>query len=174
MVQKTKMKTIPLTQGQFAIVDDEDFEELNKYKWCAIKRAYTFYAKRDVNGRLIAMHRIILHCKEGLEVDHINGNGIDNRKENIRVCTKINNLRNRKRRTDSFCKYKGVYFNKRRKRWNAYITVDRKRISLKTFSNPIDAAIAYNTFAIKYFGEFAKLNDLSSVDLNNISGLQKE
>jgi len=97
------MKKIQLTQGKFAIVDDVDFAKANKYKWYATKSSYNWYAARGnrVNGQVktIYMHRFIMNCPTGMEVDHKNTNSLDNRRENLRNCTRKENLQNRSYKT---------------------------------------------------------------------------
>lgn len=99
------MREIPLTQGKVALIDDEDYEELSQYKWTAHHRAKnTWYAVRYVGKRVdgkrvgvhIQMHRVITNCPDGLVVDHINHNGLDNRKENLRTVTAAVNAGNRR------------------------------------------------------------------------------
>lgn len=160
------MKQIPLNQGLFALVDDCDFEELMKHKWTAFKQPNgRFYAHRRLSTpkgekqAKIIMHRQILgDTCAGLDVDHKNGNGLDNRRENIRACTRSQNNMNRRVRSHSGTGVKGVYFNKQRNKYEAYITLDRKRMNLGRFDTIQDATTAYNNAAIKNFGEFARLN----------------
>ncbi len=163
-------KQISLTQGKFAIVDDEDFEYLNEYNWYAYKGRATFYARRNVRDEktnkqtLIRIHREILKAKKGQHVDHINHNGLDNRKENLRVCNNSeNSMNSRKHKTYNggrkpSSKFKGVYWYKRTKKWRVRITINYKLIHLGYYNDEIEAAKAYDNAAIKYFGEFAKLN----------------
>lgn len=157
------MKQIELSQGYFAMVDDEDFEKLNQYKWNVRIVKNTQYAKRSdrySTPKTIQMHRVIMGCDNNMMVDHINGNGLDNRKENLRVCTRSNNLMNsnKPRGEGLTSKYKGV--NKSGKNWRAEIRINRQGIYLGTFKTEIEAMLAYNEAAIKYFGEFAKLNEV--------------
>ncbi len=162
------MKKIPLTQGKFAIVDDDDFERLIQWKWYATKdKSRCFYAVRS-NNISIKMHRVILGAKggDGKIADHINGNTLDNRKANLRFCTSSQNSQNRKKwARPKHSKYKGVTKSKRQRKydvnetWMARIKVKgKKRIYLGHYKSEVHAAIAYNEAATKYFGEFAKLN----------------
>jgi hypothetical protein len=90
------MRLIPLTQGKFAIIDDEDFEEISKYKWFALHQRNTWYARRSISKKnKESMHRFILKPELDLEVDHINGNGLDNRRSNIRIVTRRQNAQNK-------------------------------------------------------------------------------
>lgn len=159
---------IPLSgrngKGKFALVDDDDFEELSQYTWNFNHKkghitGYAIHYERLSNGRWIGhlMHRRVLDAHPGVHVDHINGNGLDNRKGNLRLATNQENSRNRQ----SFrgqSPYKGVTLN--RKRWAARIVVDEKTIRLGTFDTQTEAAKAYNKAAIEFFGEFAHLNEI--------------
>lgn len=147
------MKEIILKSGEKALVDDEDYELLNKFKW----QYQLGYAVRNIK---VYMHRDIIKTEEGLETDHINGNKLDNRKENLRKVTQSQNQANRKKGKNKSSIYKGVIWHKRRNHWLAQITINRKKIYLGSFNNEIDAAKAYNEAAIKYFGEFARLNEV--------------
>jgi len=155
------MQQIELTQGMFALVDDEDFEELNQFNWCFAQgyavRKITISGKRQNQG----MHRLITNCPDGFEVDHINHDMLDNRKANLRVCRHSENVYNQKVRTYAKTSvYKGVYFHKRDGKWIAQIQLNNKRKFLGYFTNEIDAAIAYNVAAIELFGDFALLNEI--------------
>ena len=149
------MKEIALTQGKFAIVDDEDFEDLAKFKW-AYHGGYAhrvFIKDGKKTGEL--MHRVIVNAPAGMDIDHVNRNPLDNRKCNLRVATRSQNNANKAQREGSF---KGACWRPIPRRWKAYIKVDHKQIHLGYFSNAVDAAKAYNAAALKYFGEFARLN----------------
>jgi len=163
------MKQIPLTQGKFAIVDDEDYERLVAMgKWYFMSNGYAVRTERykRENGkfsyRQIRMHREImgLYFGDKIEVDHINNNRLDNRRCNLRACSKSENNRNASLRKDNLCKFKGVSFNISSKKYRARIKFNKKNIHLGCFQNIIEAAAAYNAAALKYFGEFAKLNQI--------------
>ena len=149
------MKRIPLTQGKFALVDDEDFEELNKHKWC-----YSIgYAQRRISKtRLLLMHRVILWAEKGQMVDHINMNGLDNRKNNLRLCTKAQNMMNRDKTRVNTSGYKGVSWDKYTGNWKAQFKMDGVSYNLGRFTSPKEAAIAYNNVVSELHGEFARLN----------------
>lgn len=152
------MKQIPLTQGKFALVDDEDFEFLMQWKW-HFERGYSC----NKSEKKIYMHNLINKTPTKMQTDHIDGNKLNNTKENLRTCSASQNSMNSKKIILKTSKYKGVYFFKRDKNWAAKIMLDRKSIFLGHFSLEIDAAKAYNDAAIKYFGKFARLNDLRKV-----------
>lgn len=156
---------IELTKGLYALVDDEDFEELNKVKWCAIKGRYTYYAVRGVRvkgeGRNIGfkMHRVILKLSDRkIFVDHIDGNGLNNQKSNLRKSTCADNRRNSKGNKIGSSMYKGVFWNKENKKWRSKIGFNGEKIFIGDFTNEIECAKAYDKKAMELFGEFAYLN----------------
>lgn len=156
------MKAIELTKGQVALVDDDDFILLSQYNWYASKNKYTFYAKSDVRRshprRKIYMHRLILNCPPGVEVDHVDGNGLNNQKSNLRMATRSQNLSNRGLVTNNTSGYKGVVWRKDTNKWTAQLATKGRNRSLGCFPTAIDAARAYDEAAKKAFGEFAQLN----------------
>ena len=153
------MKKIPLTRGRFALVDDEDFEELNKYKWCMSAKGYAVRTSYTNDGKaLVRMHQAIMGIKAGHEIDHIFGNTLDNRKSQLRFVTPSQNCMNRKIRHTSKSGLKGIDWNKNSKKWRARITLNNKTISLGLFVDKNKARDAYDAAAIKYHGEFAKTN----------------
>ena len=166
------MKKIPLTQGQWAIVDEIDFVELNKNKWYARwdKNTKSFSAYRNMKSggkwTPISMHRVIMGSySKGRCVDHINHDTLDNRRCNLRICSNTQNGQNsQKRSTNCFNRYKGVSVvsgdvNKTNQ-FRARINVKGKNIWLGYFNSEKDAAVAYNEAAKKYFGGFALLNKI--------------
>lgn len=161
--QMSGTRKIPLTKGKHALVDTEDYDELNKQKWhCAARAGGKFYAKtwNKVSKRpyYIMMHRLIIKCPPDMDIDHINNNGLDNRKENLRICTRSQNLANKGKGANNKSGYKGVHWDKRAKKWYAGICFNRKRIFIGYFHNVLNAADAYDEVAIKYHGKFAKTN----------------
>ena len=153
------MQQIELTQGMFALVDNEDFDEINQYNWCFAQG----YAMRKVTisgkQKTLYMHRLITNCPADMDVDHINHDKLDNQKSNLRVCSNSENRRNQKVRTYAKSSvYKGVCFDKQHGKWRAEIGLNNKLKYLGLFTNETDAAIAYNVAAIELFGEFALLN----------------
>jgi len=156
------MKKILLTQGKYALVDDSDYDFLNKWKWCANKLGNTYYAVRNSprikgKGKTILMHRVIMDLSIGMEVDHIDGDGLNNQRKNLRVCTHLQNLKNRGIPKGNKSGYKGVSFYKRVKKWVAFIGVNGKNIGLGYFLTKEDAYKAYCDACIKYHGDFYKL-----------------
>ena len=151
------MKEIELTQGKVAIVDDEDFEYISQWKWCYTinQKSRSGYAIRRPG---ILMHRVINKTPPGMQTDHINGNGLDNRKENLRSCTRTQNKANVKMNRNNKSGYKGVSREKKRKTWRAHIRIGGKGRALGRFDILEEAARAYDRAAREKFGEFARLN----------------
>ena len=150
-------KRISLTQCQFAIVDSEDFNELDKLKWFAhdVVGNKTFYASSSMNCKGIVMHRQIMNTPKGMSVDHINHNTLDNRKENLRNCTRSQNMMNSRIYSNNKSGTTGVSFFKSQNKWISKITFNKKRIYLGLFVKIEDAIKARKDAEIKYFGEFA-------------------
>jgi hypothetical protein len=157
-MEGSKVCTIPLTQGYFAIVDADDYENLSQYKWHAGVKGDRCYAYRKKGKKLIAMHREILNAPTGMHCDHINHNGLDNRKANLRLCTPQQNLFNQRPHRNSTSRYKGVYWSGEKKKWRAEIKHNGRKIHIGYFDYEADAAIAYDDYAAELFGEFAWLN----------------
>jgi hypothetical protein len=130
---------IPLSQGQFAIVDDDDFEKINTYKWCIKKTSHNLYAKRVFNMKTIDMHRFIMNPKIGYVIDHINGDGLDNRKENLRICTHSENMKNIKVRKDNTSGVRGIHWQKKANKWHCQIQYNGKKIYLGLYKDLEDA-----------------------------------
>ena len=152
------MKEIPLTQGKIALVDDEDYEYLCQFNWYARKDKRTYYAVRSVhlkNGKVYSehMHRVIMNTTKGNVVDHIDHNGLNNQKYNLRNCTPNENRLNRTVREG--CEFMGV---SKHTYFIARINNGNERICLGRFKTAKEAAMAYDEAAKKYHGEFASLN----------------
>lgn len=149
------MKKILLKGERFALVDNEDFERLNQFNWSYFN---TGYVARCVKGKPSYIHREIMNPLKGFVVDHINRNKLDNRKENLRICTRKQNSQNSKLLfTTNKTGFRGVVLHKSGK-WRARISVDNKTKNIGYFKNKIDAAKAYNNAAKMYHGKFASLN----------------
>lgn len=164
-IENGKYKLIPLTQGKFAIIDTEDFERVNQYKWQVAKRGRFFYATAYLgkrNGKYVRqyMHRFILNALPEQLLDHINYNGLNNRKSNLRFCSKSQNAANSIGGKNRKSRYKGVYWQKDRKKWAADIRISNKTIHLGRFKKESEAGYAYNQAAIRYFDTFARLNEV--------------
>jgi len=155
---------IPLSQGKVALVDSADWELLSKFRWHAAKRCQTYYAAsmqfRDFGYYL---HRVITGAKPGEHVDHKNGNGLDNRRDNLRICTNAENRRNT-RKTRGVSRFKGVTLGRNPGRpWEAYIWFENRRINLGSYPSEVEAARAYNAKAIELHGEFSRLNEIEGL-----------
>src|SRR5262245_40083957 len=157
------MAEIPLTKGKVALIDDEDCEIVSQFKWCAMESGGNWYAVRSerlgVNRkRHVLMHRLIIGAPDGVFVDHRNGNGLDNRRENLRLATNSQNNCNSRPHRGSRSGYKGVKRSRNGKRWVAEIAAGGKQFCLGTFDTPEDAARVRDDAARKYHGKFARLN----------------
>ena len=148
------MKKILLSKCKFAIVSDENFEWLNRWKWTADKGYSTFYAhRRDYKTReKIYMHRLILNAKSGEVVDHINRNGLDNRRENLRIVTPTQNNYNQKIRSDNKSGYRGIWWSGERRKWIVEIWNKKKKY---------------------YFGGYKDINDAISIKNTNFHWIQE-
>jgi len=170
MTTPSNTKRIKLTQGKYALVDEEDFERINKYKWLCSNDRGKQYAKKAEKARrseksktgfssnVIQMANVILGLQRGIIVDHINGDGLDNRKKNLRIVTVQQNNMNRKKMAGLTSKYKGVYFDKSRNIYMAHITINKKMKNLGRFRDEKDAARAYDSAALSLFEQFACIN----------------
>lgn len=162
LITNPEIRQIPLTQGKHAIVDLENFERLSQWSWYF----HGFYAVRkpyNANGKCFMMHRLIINAPEDMYVDHINGNGLDNRRSNLRLCTHTQNCMNSLRRKNKTSKYKGVSWSKEKEKWAVYISYYKKHSFVGRYDTEIEAALAYNEAALKYHGEFAKLNEIEGI-----------
>lgn len=155
------MQKIPLTQGKFALVDERDFAELSKYKWSAEKRGKIFYASRylkKINGEKtrIRMHTEIKKSPHGKEIDHIDRNGLNNQRSNLRICTRAENERNKLERSDNKSGFKGVCWSKQYKKWRSRIQCNGKEFHLGYFKDKIKACETYIKYCKIYHGKFAR------------------
>ena len=163
------MRKIPLTQGKFAIVDDEDYKRINKYKWHTTKDTNVFYAKTHVRvkdenfkikNKVIGMQMLVLNLTMSstrkMDIDHRDGDGLNNKKNNLRLATHAQNIMNQRLNKVNTSGYKGVSWH--RNKWRAQIKKDGKRHHLGLFTCLIKAAKAYDEAAKELFGEYARLN----------------
>lgn len=158
----TETREIPLTQGKVAIVDAADYEWLSQWKWYAMM-AGEGYAARSVrlpDGRkgIALMHRVILEPRSDQDVDHIDGNGFNNSRSNLRACTHGENLHNQRKARINTSGFKGVFYDRRVGKWQAQIKVNNKNRSFGLHNTPEDAARAYDKAARELHGDFARLN----------------
>lgn len=165
------MKKIPLTQGKFALVNDEDYDYLDQWKWCADKAhsRNVYYARRmaKIEGRFrgLQMHVQIMSPPKGMMVDHRNGDGLDNRRENLRICTHRQNNLNRIAVRGSSSKYLNVRLRSDTNKWEAGVRIraNGKRKNLGSFETELEAGIIANIAMRKYYGEFARPNKLTKI-----------
>lgn len=152
------MKEIPLTQGKVAIVDDDDFEWLSKWKWY-YNQGYAVRTE-DIPGKqkTVLMHAQIMGTPKGMQTDHRDMNTLNNCKANLRICTFSENKFNCNKQSNNTSGYKGVTWDKRNKKWYAQIEFQKKNIGIGHFDNPQEAAKMYDKFAKQYHGDFAKTN----------------
>lgn len=146
---------------KYALVDDDVFETLSKYKWYLRNGKYAVRHTYGKNNKMVLLHREIMKIDNDLQIDHINGDGLDNRKVNLRACSVSENGFNRGKAKHNTSGFKGVFRNKRKKKgesWLAQITIKKQQIYLGFFNRKEDAAKAYNMAALKYQGSFAQLN----------------
>jgi hypothetical protein len=162
------MKTIELTQGQIALIDDNMYDRLSYFSWYALKVkrklrvAYYVRTNFKINGILtsLSMHQLIMGMPSNTEIDHADGNGLNNQISNLRLCTHIQNSRNRRKLPNLTSKYKGVSFHSQTNRWVSHIRINKKLVHLGYFKSEKNAAIAYNNAAIKHFDKFIIQNNI--------------
>lgn len=157
------MKQIPLSKGQIAIVDDDDYLKIGKKHYYYHQKGYALrWAGSENHPKEIYMHQDIMGMPpSGMFIDHINRNRLDNRKCNLRFVTRAQNrVNSRKTRYGIYSLYRGAHFHCLRRKWAASIGAKGKLIHLGYFQSERDAALAYNKAAVKFHGEFAKLNEL--------------
>jgi len=157
-------RRIKLTQGRYAIVDPEDFERLNQYKWHCTHYGYATRAVPDTSGKgrrqaAVYMHNVVCPAPEGMITDHINRNPLDNRKANLRPATQRQNVWNRKfARKGARTRYNGIRWDKNRRKWQVRLAISGKRESFGYYADEVEAAKAYDRVAKQHRGEFAVLN----------------
>jgi hypothetical protein len=152
--------SLPISRGLVALVDDVDLVWLQQWTWTAMAHDNTTYVVRyeKVDGvrRAVYLHRQLMAAPSGVEVDHRNGNGLDNRRSNLRMATRSQQSANSKPQGDR--QFKGVYWHKSRREWRGQIKIGGRSKSLGTFATPDAAARAYDLAAREAYGDFAKLN----------------
>jgi hypothetical protein len=157
------MIAVPLTRGFVALLDDNDLPLVDQYKWFVHihpnKHGIRYYAAtRERRTQIIKyMHRLLMGAQKGHDIDHINHNGLDNRRCNLRACTRSENMANVRKYRGMSC-YKGVSWSNKNSKWQATVCANGKQHFLGTFINEADAAVAYDNAAQKLFGEFAFTN----------------
>jgi HNH endonuclease/AP2 domain len=149
------MKVIELTRGRATIVDDEDFEYLAQWRWHYTTVGYAMRSgKKGGKSFKVSMSRQIMAAPKDLEVDHINGDKLDNRRENLRLCLPEENIRSRGPNKNNTSGYRGVTYSKKERKWLAQITFQRKLTRIGVFESPEEAHEAYKVAALKLHGDF--------------------
>ncbi len=160
------MKEIKLTKGQYALVDDEDYANLNQFRWQVNgkgKPGNSFYAVRGINGQgqdapTVRMHREIMEAKKGQIVDHIDGNSLNNQRSNLRFCTTRENALNSKHRINNTSGYRGVSWNKQIEKWSVDLWYYGKKVHMGYFIDKERAVDAYKKAAKEHYGKFSPLS----------------
>jgi hypothetical protein len=158
------MKTILLSKGLEGLVDEDDYETVNQYKWFAYRRGRLWYVARNKprprtgNGHIYLHHFILGRPPSGKMIDHVDGNGLNNQRDNLRFATSGQNQQNRHFLSTNTSGYRGVTWNKKSNKWQAGIKFQEKSIHLGLFDTPEGAAYAYDMKAVEIFGEFANPN----------------
>lgn len=157
----------PKYPNTFTLVDDEDFEWLNQQKWCAKEGRNTTYVTRTVylgggsknrKYKGLSMHRVVMNAKKGQEIDHRSRCGLDNTKNNLRVCTRIQNSRNSRPHKISSSRFKGVSWSIYHRKWLSRLYINKKQLHLGYRDSEIECAKLYDKKAKELFGEFANTN----------------
>jgi len=148
------VRLIPLSDGLYVYVDAADYERFGGHKW----HLENGYAARKENGRTILMHREMMQPPPDMVVDHIDSNQYNNCRFNLRVCTRAENQRNRRKHAGAASSYKGVFYRKRRRKWYSQCEFEGKCYITPSVDDEIEAARAYDRQAVECFGDFARLN----------------
>lgn len=153
------MRTMTLSTGEVALLDDDDYERFAAFRWTRSKSKRTSYAIRSGGGgdSTVYLHREVAGAVQGQEVDHVNGNGLDCQRRNLRLATRSTNMANTRLYRSNTSGFKGVT-RTRSGRWMAQVMVDYRHICLGTFDDPTVAARAHDAGAVRYFGSFARTN----------------
>jgi hypothetical protein len=152
---KKGVRRVPLSQGLFATVDAADYKKISRHKWSVCRQGCKVYAKTRINGRIVLMHRFLMRPRKGYHVDHIDGNGLNNCRNNLRICTAAQNQVNRGPRGGS-SRFVGVYRHK--DRWRAGIAYRGRWYALGTYADEVEAAKARDRKAVELHGVYAYLN----------------
>ena len=157
------VKEIKLVNNKgIVLIDDNDYNFLNEYRWRFSKGGY---AKTEIiinkKQTTIGMHRLIMNPPQNMQIDHIDHNGLNNQRDNLRIVTSQQNLMNKLKRKNCSSIFKGVHWNKRDKKWVAQIGINKKIYNIGSFIFETDAAVAYNKKATELFGEYACLNEVN-------------
>lgn len=149
---------IPINNGAVVLVDDQDYALVSNHRWYCKPGKITSYAQTVVKGHCFRMHRLIMAAQPGQQVDHIDGNGLNNTRANLRIVTNSQNSMNRRKIRNASSQYKGVAWFTKAGCWCAYIWVSGRNKHLGKFKYEAAAARAYDAAARQYFGEFARTN----------------
>lgn len=155
-----KICVVPVTQGFSAYIDEQDAELVLASSWSVVRTKYNVYAKAKRAGRYVLMHRLIMGEPVGLDVDHLNHNGLDNRRQNLRVGTRSQNNANGRPRKDGRSRFKGVSWHAHASRWQVHISKDGVRKNLGLFKDELEAARVYDLAALEVHAEFALTNEM--------------
>lgn len=154
-------KEIILNNGSITLVDSEDYQRLNQYKW-HVSSGYATTGKKQGFTKNTRLHHLVINTPIGMYVDHINRNKLDNRKSNLRLATHKENQRN-KQAPKSYSKFKGVYWHKRAKKWAVQIMLDGGAFYVGLYTNEVEAALEYDLAAVQFHGRFACTNYLLGI-----------
>jgi hypothetical protein len=159
------MAILQLNKGFTTLIDDDIVDDVKPFRWYVVPRPRTNYVRRSIpcggKTKYEYLHQRVLGVRPGFEIDHIDGNTLDNRRANLRHATRQQNMRNQaKRSRQASSQYKGVCWSNNDNRWLAYLLVNRKRFWLGRFTDEREAARAYNAAALHHFGDFARLNEI--------------